>query len=145
VLLDEFTLPDGRRAEHWDLAPSHENDTFVYALWVEGPGEHMYFSSGQPIDEAALVAQSLRMTRQRSEIASVWFESERVAIVEQQAVFFLMDPKAPLKGPEVRINTTCRIDDGQGSSCGKGELKVPVYTLGTRAALGGATLKRIGP
>jgi hypothetical protein len=56
-----------------------------------------------------------------------------------------MDPKAPLKGPEVRINTTCRIDDGQGSSCGKGELEVPVYTPGTRAALEGATLKRVGP
>jgi hypothetical protein len=68
VLLDEFTLPDGRRAEHWDLAPSHENDTFAYTLWVEGPGEHMYFSSGQSIDEAALVAQSLRMTRQGSDI-----------------------------------------------------------------------------
>lgn len=145
VLLDEFTLPDGRRAEHWDLAPSHENDTFVYALWVEGPGDHMYFSSGQPIDEAALVAQSLRLTRQGSEIASVWFESERVAIVEQQAVFFLVDPKAPLKGPEVRINTTCRIDDGQGSSCSKAELEVPVYTSGTRIALEGATLKRVGP
>lgn len=38
VLLEEFTLADGRCAEHWDLAPSHENDTFAYALWVEGPG-----------------------------------------------------------------------------------------------------------
>lgn len=145
VLLDEFTLPDGRRAEHWDLAPSHENDTFAYALWVEGPGEHMYFSSGQPIDDAALVARSLRMTQQGSDIGSVWFDSERVAIIEQQAVFFLMDPKAPLRGPEVRINTTCRIDDEQGSSCGKAELEVPVYTPGTRAALEGATLKRVGP
>jgi hypothetical protein len=141
VLLEEFTLPDGRRAEHWNLAPSHENDTFAYALWVEGPGEHMYFSSGQPIDEAALIAQSLRIAQQGSEIGSVWFDSKRVAIVEQQAVFFLMDPKAPLRGPEVRINTTCRIGDEQGSGCGKAELEVPVYTPGTRAALEGATLK----
>lgn len=143
ILLDEFTLPDGRRAEHWDLAPSHEEGTFGYALWVEGPGEHMYFSSGQPIDEAELVALSLRMTEQGSEIGSVWFDSTRVAIVGQQAVFFLMDPKAPLKGPEVRINTTCRIDDEQGPSCDSAELEVPVDTPGTRTALEGATLKKI--
>jgi hypothetical protein len=145
VLLEEFTLRDGRRAEHWDRAPSHENDTFAYALWVEGPGEHMYFSSGQPIVEAALIAQSLRMTQQGSKIGSVWFDSKRVAIVEQRAVFFLMDPKAPLRGPEVRISTTCRIGDEQGSGCGKAELEIPVYTPGTRAALEGATLRRTGP
>jgi hypothetical protein len=145
VLLEEFALRGGRRAEHWDLAPSHENDTFAYALWVEGPGEHMYFSSGRPIDEVELIAQSLRMTQEGSEIGTVWFDSKRVAIVRQQAVFFLMDPKAPLRGPEVRINTTCGIGYEQGSDCGKAKLDVPVYTPGTRAALEGAILKRTGP
>ncbi|MPZ70446.1 MAG: hypothetical protein GEU71_13100 [Actinobacteria bacterium] len=144
-LLEEFKLADGRRAEHWDLAPSHENDTFAYALWVEGPGEHMYFSSGQPIEDAGLVAQSLRMTQSGREIESVWFESDRVEIVNQQAVFFLMDPSAPLRGPEVRINTTCRIGHEQGSACEKAELEVPVYTPGTKAALERATLTRVGP
>jgi hypothetical protein len=144
MLLEEFTLADGRRAEHWDLAPSHENDTFVYALWVEGPGEHLYFSSGQPIEEAALVAQSLRMAQRGSEIESVWFDSERIEIVNQQAVFFLMDPSAPDRGPEVRINTNCRIDDEQGSMCRNAELQVPAYTPGTRSAIEGATLTRVG-
>jgi hypothetical protein len=37
VLLEEFTLTDGRRAEHWNEAPSHENDTYAYSLWIEGP------------------------------------------------------------------------------------------------------------
>jgi hypothetical protein len=144
VLLEEIVLRGGRRAEHWDLAPSHEHDTLAYALWVEGPGEQIYFSSGRPIDEAELIAQSLRMAQEGLEIGSVWFDSKRVAIVGQQAVFFLMDPRASLRGPEVRINTTCRISDEQGSGCRKAELEVPVYTPGTRAALEGATLKRTG-
>jgi hypothetical protein len=145
VLLEEVVLRGGRRAQHWDLAPSHENDTFAHALWVEGPGEHMFFSSGRPIDEAALIAESLRMTHEGSKIGSVWFDSKRVAIVGQQAVFFLMDPKAPLRGPEVRINTTCRISDEPGEGCGKAELEIPVYTPGMRAALKAATLKRTEP
>jgi hypothetical protein len=145
TLLDQFTLADGRRAEHWNWAPSHENDTFAYALWVEGPGEHMYFSSSQPIQEAELVALSLRMSEADGRIEAVWFASERVDVAKLQGVFFLMDPEAPLQGPEVRLNATCRVGQDLGADCTAAELEVPVYTAGTQRALTGATIKRLGP
>jgi hypothetical protein len=144
-LLDKFTLADGRRAEHWNWAPSHENDTFAYALWVEGPGEHMYFSSSQPIQEAELVARSLRMSEADGRIEAVWFVSERVDVAKLQAVFFLMDPEAPLQGPEVRLNAPCRVGQDSGADCTEAELEGPVYTPGTQRALQGATIRRLGP
>jgi hypothetical protein len=141
-LLDEFPLPNGRTAQHWNLAPSHENDTSAYALWIEGPGEHMYLSSGQPIQDAALIAESLRMDEDGDHIESVWFGSKRVALVNLTAYFFLMDASAPLRRPEVRINTTCRIEN-QDSSCQEAELEIPTFTPGTRDAFEGATLVRV--
>jgi hypothetical protein len=104
----------------------------------------MFFSSSEPIDNAELVARSLRMTLDGDEIESAWFDSERVAIVNQQAVFFLMDPQAPLRGPEVRINTNCRIGQEAKPDC-QAELEVPVYTPGTSHALKGASLIRLAP
>ncbi|MGH2734309.1 MAG: hypothetical protein ACRDKZ_01915, partial [Actinomycetota bacterium] len=142
VLLEEFTLEDGRRAEHWDLAPSHENDTFAYALWIQGPGEHMYFSSGAPIDDAELVARSLRFRAHGPRIKSVWFDSPRVNVTALQAVFFLTDPAAPLRGPEVRINTLCTVGHEPGARCAEAELEVPIYTPGTERALRDATVGR---
>lgn len=144
VLLDEFTLANGRRAEHWNWAPSHENDTFAYALWVEGPGEHMYFSSSQPIQKAELVARSLRMAEADGRIEAVWFASERVDVANLQAVFFLMDPEAPLQGPEVRLNANCRVGQDLGADCKEAEVEVPVSTPDTGRALEGATISRLG-
>jgi len=145
VLMEEFTLADGRRAEHWNLAPSNENDTFMYVLWVEGPGEHVYFSSGRPIEEAELVVRSLRMVEAEGRIEAVWFASERVDIGDLQTVFFLMDPKAPPTGPEVRLNSTCRVGHDFVADCERVELEVPVYTPGTKRALQEATIVRIEP
>jgi hypothetical protein len=145
VLLDKFTLANGRRAEHRNRAPSHENDTFAYTLWVEGPGEHMYFSSSQPIQEAELVARSLRMAEADGRIEAIWFASERIDVAKLQAVFFLMDPEAPLQGPEVRLNATCRVGQDSGADCKEAELEVPVSTPGTGRALEGATISRLGP
>lgn len=145
VLLDAFTLADGRRAEHWNLAPSHENSTFSYALWVEGPGEHVYFSSSQPIPEAELVARSLRMAETDGRIDAVWFASARVDATDLQAVFFLVDPEAPLRDPEVRLNAACRVGHDPAADCMDAELEVPVYTAGTQRALQGATVSRLEP
>ncbi len=145
VLLDRFILADGRRAEHWNWAPSHENDTFAYALWVEGPGEDMYFSSGRPIQEAELVARSLRMAETDELIEAVWFASERVDVGKLRAVFFLIDPEAPLQGPEVRLNAICRVGHDPGADCQEAGLEVPVSTPGTQRAMQGAAVRRIGP
>jgi hypothetical protein len=145
VLLDEFVLPGGRRAEHWDLAPSHEEGTYAYGLWVEGPGEHVYFSSSQPIPEAELVVRSLRMREGGDRIEAIWFASERVDVVKLQAVFFLIDPQAPLRDPEVRLNAACRVGQDPQPSCEDVQLEVPVYTPGTEEALRGSTIKRIEP
>jgi hypothetical protein len=144
-LIESWTLPDGRRAEHWNMAPSHENDTFDYVLWVEGPGDHMYFSSAQPIAEADLVARSLRMVERDGRIEAIWFASDRVDVIHLQAVFFLIDPQAPMRGPEVRLNAACRVGKDETADCTKVELEVPVYTPGTEEALRGATIRRLGP
>jgi hypothetical protein len=143
IMLEEFTLADGRIAQHWNLAPSHENDTYAYVLWIEGPGDHLYLSSGQSFQDAGLIAESIRMDEQGTDIGSVWSASERVAIINLQTYFFLKDPTAPLKFLEVRINTLCRITD-RDSSCRKAELEIPINSSGTRDAFEGATFGRVG-
>jgi hypothetical protein len=143
VLLDEFTLSGGRRAEHWDLAPSHENQTYAYALWVEGPGEHMYFSSSQPIPEAELVARSLRMVDADGRIDAIWFASDRIDVARLQAVFFLSDPKAPLQDLDVRLNAACKVGHDPGRDCEAVQLEVPIYTPGTEQALREASIRRL--
>jgi hypothetical protein len=143
VLIEQFALPDGRRAEHWNMAPSHENDTFDYVLWVEGPGEDMYFYSAQPIADAELVVHSLRMMEVNGRIDAIWFASERVDVVKLQAVFFLIDPQAPMKGPEVRLDGACRVGHDPGADCDDARLEVPVFTPGTELALRGATVKMV--
>jgi len=143
-LIEQFALPDGRRVEHWNMAPSHENDTFDYVLWVEGPGEHMYFYSAQPIADAELVVRSLRMSEADGRIDAIWLASERVDVVKLEAVFFLIDPQAPMRGPEVRLYAACRVGHEPVPDCEEAELEVPAYTPGTEEALRGATIKRVG-
>ena len=103
----------------------------------------MYFSAGQPIPHAELVARSLRMVERDGRIEAIWFASDRVDVVKLQALFFLIDPQAPMRGPEVRMNATCRVGQDPTADCDEVELEVPAYTPGTEGALLGATIRRL--
>jgi hypothetical protein len=143
-LLDRFPRRDGKRAELWNMAPNSRG-TLAYLLWIEGDGDHVRITSSIPPEEAELIATTMQFEEMDQGTGAVWFESERTSIEDLEAVFFLTDPADPLRGPQIRLASSCRaIDPSEESRCSKITLQGPILTHATRKAVELATVRRVG-